>query len=151
MGLGPVLAHGDLPEGWLELQRGVYEDAVGEGDARAAGGGPIGEHELHHLLGERVEALGGAGPVASQGGGELVAGGAPGAGGEEAERDVEGERGEGGVSGGGGGGGERGGEAEREAGLVRDGEADVGGGHGRSVGWAHLDGTRGSPERKVED
>jgi len=39
-----------------------------------------------------VEALGGAGPVASQGGGELVAGGAPGPGGEEAERDVEGER-----------------------------------------------------------
>jgi len=47
---------------------------------------------------------------------------------------VEGERGEGDVPGGGSGGGrggERGGEAQREAGLVPDGDADVGGGHGR--------------------
>jgi len=62
LGLGPVLAHGDLPEGRLELQRGVDEDAVGEGDARAAAGGPVGEHELHHLLGERVEASAAPGP-----------------------------------------------------------------------------------------
>jgi len=45
-------AHGDLPEGWLELQQGVNEDTIGEGDARVAGAGPAGEHELHHLLSE---------------------------------------------------------------------------------------------------
>ena len=56
------MAHGDLPEGRLELQRGVVEDAVGEGDTRAAGAGPVGEHELHHLLGERVEASAAPGP-----------------------------------------------------------------------------------------
>ena len=68
LGVGPVLSHGDLLEGRLELQRGVDEDAVGEGDARAAGAGAVGEHELHHLLGERVQAVGPGGR-----GGELVA------------------------------------------------------------------------------
>jgi hypothetical protein len=82
-----------------------------------------------------VQAVGPGGGAAYEGGGELVARGATRAGGEEAERDVEGERGEGGVAGGGWGwGGERGGEAEPEAGLVADGDADVGGGgHGRST------------------
>ena len=87
---------------------------------------------MRYLLREPVEAMGRSLPIASaECGGELVSRGAARAGGEQAERDVEGERGEGGVAGGGGGGGERGGEAQREAGLVPDGDADVGGGHGR--------------------
>ena len=91
---------------------------------------------MWYLLCEPVEAMGRNLPIAStECGGELVSRGAARAGGEQAERDVEGERGEGGVAGGDGGGGgrggERGGEAEREAALVPDGDADVGGGHGR--------------------
>jgi hypothetical protein len=42
--------------------------------ATPAVAGPVGEHDLHHLLCERVEALSRSRPVASQGGGELVAG-----------------------------------------------------------------------------
>jgi hypothetical protein len=42
--------------------------------ATPAVAGPVGEHDLRHLLCERVEALSRSRPVASQGGGELVAG-----------------------------------------------------------------------------
>lgn len=142
MGLSLVLAHGNVLEAFHERQRRVDEDAVGEGDARAAGGRRVGEHELHHLLGERVQPLSRPSSWDTEEGDELIARGAARAGRDEAERDVEGERGEGHVAPAGAGGaacrrapagGERGGEAEREAGLVSYGDAEVGGSgvHGR--------------------
>lgn len=77
VGLGLVLAHGDVTEGFLERQRRVDEDAVGEGDARAAGAGSVGEDELHQLLGERVEALGAPGPPSAEASWSRVAPPAP--------------------------------------------------------------------------
>jgi len=140
--LGLVLSDGDLLEGRLQLQRRIDENSIGKGDPRTADSGPVGEHELHHLLGKRVQDLSCDRPIASSECGEqLIARGMARAGGEEAEHDVEGERGEGGVSGGSRGGGrrERGGEAEGEACLACDGAADVGGGHGRFRGDGFLD------------
>lgn len=140
--LGLIVAHGDLLEGRLERERRVYKNAIGEGNARAAGDGRIGKHQLHHLLGERVESLGLACTLVPEYGYELVAGGAASAGSDEAERDMEWDRGEGDVA------GSRlrvrwdgGGEAEGESGLVRDREADIcgkGGCHDRGGGSLDL-------------
>jgi hypothetical protein len=94
----PVLSHGDLLEGRLQLQRRVGEDGVREHDPRAARLGPVGHHDPRHLLGERVQVVGRVRPIASAERGEqLVARGAARAGGEEAERDVERKRGEDGI------------------------------------------------------
>lgn len=160
MGLSLVLAHGNVVEAFHERQRRVDEDAVGEGDARAAGGRRVGEHELHHLLGERVQPLSRPSSWDTEEGDELIARGAARAGRDEAERDVEGQRGEGDVPPGATRrvrrGGQGGGEAEREGGLVGDGDAEVGG-HGHrgaaaeeAVSWTGetLERRRGEGRRK---